>query len=320
MEDEDEDFGSLMFTHGLDGNPAGPGFCNVDKVSEVEELVRGYLIDRVLEKAAGDGPDLVPMAGPNPFKKDDGKGGKKAPPKQIELWQAAALAMELEKPLSPEMIKAAREHADAVLKKSKFSRDETKKVRDELKPGEAVVWVDKPDAATLARSAWFTTIITIVGLLFVGGILAVIYFTMQEVGKEFGKDAPKHDNMFGMVFMGYAVLGSIGLVAALLYPFYKRWQAGKAFYVLTSRRALVWAAEWHGGVKLEAYGPRDLSNVHTIGKDVVFRTVTTIYRSKKGGDHTTTQRFGFLAIEDPVAIEKLVRETLVEPFLEKAYE
>jgi hypothetical protein len=90
-------------------------------------------------------------------------------------------------------------------------------------------------------------------------------------------------------------------------------------YVLTSRRALTWPANWMGTPTLEAYGPRDLSNLHVVGKDVVFRTVTTVRRDKQG-THATTQNFGFLAQPDAPAVERLIRETLVEPFLEKAYE
>lgn len=47
--------------------------------------------------------------------------------------------------------------------------------------------------------------------------------------------------------------------------------------------------------------------------------MTTIYRDKQG-TATSTERFGLLAQDDPAKLERLIRETLVEPFLEKAYE
>ena len=71
---------------------------------------------------------------------------------------------------------------------------------------------------------------------------------------------------------------------------------------------------------MEAYGPRDLSNVHVVGRTVVFRSVTTVTRSSKGPSTTSTQYYGFNAIDDAPAVERLIRETLVDPFLEKAYE
>jgi hypothetical protein len=317
MLDDDLDVGSIAFSHGMDGNPAGSGFICIDKCSEVEELIRGYLIDRVLEKsAAGDGPALIPMDGPNPFKMDDGREerGERKKPKKLELWQAAALALEAEKELSPEMISSAKDHTEKVLEESKLDDATIEKVLDEMQPGEAAVWAGKPNADMLAKKAWFYVYIALGGLGFVlviFGVIAAMSATIMEGGISW-------EFMLPLGIMGFLVV--CGMVAALLYPTYKRWLATKAFYVLTTRRALTWEPQWFGSVKLEAYGPRDLTNLHVVEDDVVFRTVTTVYRSRKGGTTEVTVRYGFLGQENPHEIEKLVRETLVDPFLDKAYE
>ncbi|MGL4550621.1 MAG: hypothetical protein ACRC33_05500, partial [Gemmataceae bacterium] len=308
-EHEDEDFGSLLFTHGHDAaNLAGPGFCDVEKVSEVEELVRGYLIDRVLEKSAAAAAP-TPAVEPNPFAKAGPK--QKGPGKRVEVWQAAALAMEADKPLTPEMIAAARGHTDGVLDGSKLSDAEAGTVRDELQPGEAAVWAGKPDPAATAMLAWLVGGAVAVFSVVVMIILTGMYFV-------FAKQAGGGPFYLGMGLFG--LLSAAGVIGGLCYPAYEKWRSARTFYALTSRRALVWAADWRGTPALEAFGPRDLSNLHVVTNNVVFRTETTVYTSKKSGTHAATRRYGFIAVEDAPALERLVRETLVEPFLEKAYE
>lgn len=319
MHDEEQDIGNINFSHQYDHTPAGCSFTCLDKCSEVEELIRGVLIDRVLEKsAAGDGPALIPMDGPNPFKKDDDYDddgrGKKKKPRKLELWQAAALALEAEKQLTPEMIAAARDHSEEMLEASQLNNASIDMVLDEMKPGESVVWAGKPNLDSLARRAWFTTYCVWGGLAFVLGVLGIIAGTSASMPGGL-------DTMFIIILLALAgaVLG--GMVAAGFYPTYTRWKAKKAMYVVTTRRALVWGADWMGNVGApDDYGPRDLSNLHVVDDDLIFRTVTTVTHHRKGGTSASTVAYGFLALEDPHGMEKLIRETLVDPFIDKAYE
>jgi hypothetical protein len=94
----------------------------------------------------------------------------------------------------------------------------------------------------------------------------------------------------------------------------------KFLYVLTNRRALVWGPKWNGTVVLVTYGPRALSSIHVRGNNVVFHTMTTISHDQKGEASARTALYGFVEIEDAPAVERLIRETLLDPFLNKAYE
>ena len=110
-----------------------------------------------------------------------------------------------------------------------------------------------------------------------------------------------------------------------------RWKtATRTCYVLTNRRALVYKESPFGPTR-ESYAPLEVSGMRRLGSwlaagsgDLAFRTVQVVSTSgnRTGPWRTSvkTIHFDFLAIPHLDAVEKLVRETLIDPFVDKLNE
>jgi hypothetical protein len=115
-----------------------------------------------------------------------------------------------------------------------------------------------------------------------------------------------------------------GCVATALFRLY---QAKGTCYALTKRRALVYKPGLFGPTR-ENYSPAEVSGmrrsdswVFSEGGDVIFKSVTVVStsRSSSGKSSSTarTYHYGFLAVPQVGKVEKLVRETLVDRFVDK---
>jgi hypothetical protein len=112
-------------------------------------------------------------------------------------------------------------------------------------------------------------------------------------------------------------------------PFYQSKMAQRSCYALTSRRALVIRGGLFGPTR-ESYQAsdvaqmrRDNSWVCSGGGDLIFRTVvvvTTSYNQKGGSRRSVnTKHYGFLAITNIAEVEKLVRDTLINPYMQRMH-
>lgn len=102
-------------------------------------------------------------------------------------------------------------------------------------------------------------------------------------------------------------------------------------YALTNRRALVCRPTLFGEGHVDSYGPQVLQGMRrrdywfTKGAgDLIFRTERTLHvhvQSNRNGSSASTseseRRFGFLGIDNVREVEKLVREKLVNPLVDK---
>lgn len=107
-----------------------------------------------------------------------------------------------------------------------------------------------------------------------------------------------------------------------------RWHtATRTCYALTNRRALVYQESLFGPTR-DSYSPLEVSNMRRSDSwqaagsgDLIFRTVQVISRtqSRPGRSETSvkTVHYGFLAIPHLDDVEKLVRETLIDRFVDK---
>src|SRR5205814_8553022 len=99
-------------------------------------------------------------------------------------------------------------------------------------------------------------------------------------------------------------------------------------YAVTSRRAIVFDVSPLGGLKPVTYTPAELHGFHRRALDdagagdLVFRTrVFQFNTDQRGGNpQTIVLRYGFLNLRQAAEVEKVVRETLVDPLLDKIYE
>ncbi len=105
-----------------------------------------------------------------------------------------------------------------------------------------------------------------------------------------------------------------------------RWRAARrTCYVLTNRRALVYKEGLFGPTR-ESYSPLEVSPMRRSdswlvagGGDLIFRTVKVIKRTGGGIFNTSvrTIHYGFLAVAPVAEVEALVRETLIDRFVDK---
>ncbi len=204
----------------------------------------------------------------------------------------------------------------AVLEQSSLSESERDALEGELDKGERLVWADKPDA----RTAFLRGFIVTAALGSVAFVLILITIIMLvTVGTK--------DTGGVVVFL---ILGAIGLAAAggaAAAPYLNRWRMRKVFYAFTTKRALVWDCSWSGKVTLSTYDPADLAKTYrqTLSRQddgvgsVVFGVTVRTRQTARGTVQTYT-RHGFMLIPRAATVEKLLRATLIDPFLDKLYE
>jgi hypothetical protein len=266
--------------------------------------------------------DVEEVAAPAP------RAGRKGPPPVLAVRQAP-----------PDMEEAPLEEVEDVDDRgdyagvSRKARDITKapldedfpvpdhmreRIEEELSKGEKVVWVGQPSRRIIL-------IRTIPAMIFTGifGLLFGGFFFFGAVIAMF-----KGQASIGAVLIAlFILLFLIGII--ILQPIYALWKAKRTCYVLTNRRCIVWLCQWHGGIRTDNYTPAQLTNMRRAdmwvfgkgGGDVIFRTmtvITTTYRQRGGSSTSVTEyRYGFLAVERCRDVEKLIRETLLDRFLDK---
>jgi hypothetical protein len=110
-------------------------------------------------------------------------------------------------------------------------------------------------------------------------------------------------------------------------PVLRGWTATRTAYALTTRRVIVYTRGLFG-VTRDSYSPLEVTNMKRANSwllagcgDLIFRTVFVVTRSRQrsGGfsDSVRTVHYGLLAIPKLAEVEKLVRETLIDPFVDK---
>jgi hypothetical protein len=196
-------------------------------------------------------------------------------------------------------------------------------VRAELTRGEEVVWVGRPSMTILLAQATTLRVVGVVLLAAGVGMLAGIAF------------APG-----GAVTIGLSVFGGVFLLFGVLFvlarTFIKRGESQRSVYVLTSRRALVLEGKVFGAGRVRAYTIAQLKGMQRVDSwrfkgagDLVFEkedvsrgndlpSLPGTLRSR--GPRATGPQYrnhGFLMLENVKAVEKLVRETLIDRGLDK---
>ncbi|HEX3315255.1 MAG TPA: hypothetical protein VHR72_10215 [Gemmataceae bacterium] len=109
-------------------------------------------------------------------------------------------------------------------------------------------------------------------------------------------------------------------------PAARWWAARRTCYAITNRRAVVYADGLFGKSR-DSYSPIEVSGMERRNSwlapnsgDLVFRTVHVITRSSRPSvwnNNVRTVRYGLLAISELSDVEKIVRETLIDPFVDR---
>ncbi len=203
-----------------------------------------------------------------------------------------------------------------VLEHSPLSEAERDTLEGELDKDERLVWAGRPDP----RAAFLRGIVYTVALGVVAFILLVIVIIMMSV-------VGFKDTGGTVVFVLIGLLGLAAAGGAAAAPYAHRWRMGKVFYAFTTKRALVWGCTWAGKTFLNVYGPSDMAQLSLQGGggdadavgSVIFgvRVKTTQTRQ---GTVRTAYGYGFFLVPRAAEVEKLLRETLLNPYLDKLYE
>src|SRR6266545_2582651 len=229
-----------------------------------------------------------------------------------------------------------------------LSEEWDRRVRDELEPGENLVWASQPLAVSAGRTALDAWPWMLFGVFWLG-FTVFGYFMWQSIRKsqrEFDADFEKHFqgeffrearearqkkaeevSMFDVVpFVIAGIAGVVGL-GLLLSPLWmtvsRKRQQAQSCYALTTRRALVWEPA-SGGVCLHSYKPHRLDALKRIERadgsgDLVFEEYTYTYQANiapAGSQpvYETRQGIGqrgFLNVARVREVERLLKQTLL---------
>jgi hypothetical protein len=214
---------------------------------------------------------------------------------------------------------AAPRHAAQVPGSNALPVEERGLLERQLDAGERVVWADKPVPELAYLRAW----IGAAGLFSVGLVLLVVLVIMVITG---GWKFSSIDGLIMIVLVGLLLLATLG--GGFLVPPLARWRTRKNLYAFTNRKAYAWRADFLGRLKLTVYEPAALTGCHRhqlvktdedIG-NVVFGATRDTRKTKDGEQLTgSVTVHGFFYIRHVTATEKLLRETLVDPLLQKVY-
>jgi hypothetical protein len=315
------------------------GFFLLDNVDEVEQIIRTTLLGQLEQSLDEPAHRFAASAA--------------AAPAEEVVSITCACGVTIEAPASlagksvkcpecsaavsvpaPEFDAGAAAHHEPYREDGTVPADLKAKTLAELDPREKVVWMGQPVPALIfvRGSAWL--VIAGIGLLitagwFINALLpakaADAALQQKAVAQQAGKTAaaPKKESgpnlliplVFSCVWLG---LASVPVV---------QWHfAKRTCYVLTNRRALVYKEGLFGPTR-ESYPPVEVANMRQSDSwvfsghgDLIFRTVLVITTSSgRGGwsQSVRTRHYGFLAIPHVQEVATLVRETLIDRFVEK---
>jgi hypothetical protein len=211
--------------------------------------------------------------------------------------------------------------------------DLKQRVVAELGTKEQLVWMGRPDGAIVFRRS--------LGYLVVGGLVALIS-ALWLLGAMFSKPVPPAPPVakagkqavktppppVATKTNPWAPAGFlVGSICFSLVPVVRWKLAQRQCYALTNRRALVFKQGLFGPT-FESYSPLEVSAMRRSdswvfkgGGDLIFRSVTVIrssYSQRTGTSRSVrTTHYGFLAIANVRQIERLVRETLIDRFVDR---
>ena len=125
-------------------------------------------------------------------------------------------------------------------------------LRDELKPGERLLWHGQPDMWRLVRSA---VLVMPVGFLVAGFSVFILFLTYND----FDPAAP---NVFGFLPIGIASFFLLVGLATIFYPFYAGFhEARNTLYAITSAKAIIITPRLLGGFKIRSFLPSQLRDI-----------------------------------------------------------
>lgn len=191
------------------------------------------------------------------------------------------------------------------LAKSGLSAAERERLEDELEKGERLLWAAKPDPKGPFVMGWLGAA-GCFGIALVLLVIAVLTY-VQKVG-----------GVMSFVLGVMAVL-LVGFGVAL--PFVNRVRYARTAYALTDRRALVWDCDWVARPRFTDYGPEDLAACKRLqfsqAADAVGHLLFAREVTGKVGRGKVIRSHGFFYVAGVGAVEKLLREALIDAYTDR---
>ena len=173
-------------------------------------------------------------------------------------------------------------------------------VRREL-AGEGLLWAGRPDPWDYARGTWSTAAFGIPFLAF------AVFWTHQVArlpAKASGGGPGAIATFFplwGLMFVGFGL-------AMLLTPFFTAWRARQVYYVVTTRRAIIFARPWR--LRIRSFNPAGLAAFERISHGGARVSIVFQREIERRGRGPRTREIGFIGLADFAGAEKaLIRLT-----------
>jgi hypothetical protein len=172
-------------------------------------------------------------------------------------------------------------------------------VESELEPGETIAWIDQPIPGRLARR---TLPIMLFAIPWTG--FAIFWTTMAAWGTHSAQQGVGIFSCFPLFGVPFILVG-FGMLSS---PYWAYRRARRTVYVLTERRAIIFAAGWRGSITARSFEPRMLADIrrkqYADGSgDIIF--AQDLQYSSQGRPNSTD--VGFLGVRDARAAEQMLR-------------
>ena len=177
-------------------------------------------------------------------------------------------------------------------------------VRDELRPGEQLVWAGQPLPRLFGRQS--------IALVIFG--IPWTAFAVFWVAAAGGITSHARNGNFLSLFSCFPLFGlpfvlvGLGMLSS---PFWMRRKAMRTAYAVTNQRAIVFEGRAFGGIKVQSFMPDRLTSMTRTERadgsgDLVFEQF-----QQRVGSGTNTVRRGFFAVERVRDVENLILGTLL---------
>ena len=290
------------------------GFFYLDRVREVEQVVRDTLLTNLEKNVDAPAPSVENA-------KPSAKIARPSTTSVAKMPTPSANAAAMVDASTDSDVQECREDGEipAAIKE---------KILAELDPKERLVWIAQPVAAIVFRRslAYLAVggIVALISLAWLGtGLLPKKQATPVAAGKKGAAPQVKTPPPAGNPFNSLPIIFLIGSLGGMAVPVVRWKLAQGTCYALTNRRALVYKAGLFGPTR-ESYSPMEVAQmrrsdswVFQDGGDLIFRSVTTVTTYSKGRPSVRTTHYGFLSIAHVKEIDRLVRETLIDRFVDK---
>jgi hypothetical protein len=205
--------------------------------------------------------------------------------------------------------------SEEVLAQSGLSDPERERLTKELESGERLLWAGKPSAGIAFIRAWFMS-----GGLWFGAVILLIMLILMGNTSGF--------RGLGAVVLILLLIGIAGLTGAgFVIPFGTRWYKRRTTYAASTKRALAWVPNWFGKIQFVTYDAADMAKLYRVEiakseggvGNLIFGSFIKKKKTKDGYVETT-YIYGFWLVPGVARVEKLLREHLVDPLLDKLHE